>query len=47
VTSGPYQALRHPGYTGALVSLVGLALSLGNSLSVVIIIVGVILGLVP
>src|SRR4029450_5148707 len=36
VTSGPYRYVRHPGYAGVLVSLVGLALTLGNWLSVVL-----------
>ena len=37
--SGPYKHVRHPGYTGALMLFLGLGLSTGNWLSVVMIIV--------
>jgi protein-S-isoprenylcysteine O-methyltransferase Ste14 len=40
ITSGPYRWVRHPGYTGLLVSLVGLAFTLGNWLGVVLVVVG-------
>jgi protein-S-isoprenylcysteine O-methyltransferase Ste14 len=40
VTAGPYRAVRHPGYAGVLVSLLGLALTLGNGLSVLLIVAG-------
>jgi len=30
VEAGPYRRIRHPSYTGALVTLVGLGLALGN-----------------
>lgn len=30
VTSGPYAAVRHPGYAGALMTFAGLALALGS-----------------
>jgi protein-S-isoprenylcysteine O-methyltransferase len=30
VEAGPYRYIRHPSYTGALVTLVGLGLALGN-----------------
>ena len=30
VEAGPYRYIRHPSYTGALVSLIGLGLALGN-----------------
>lgn len=47
VTSGPYRFIRHPGYTGLLVSLAGLALTLGNWLGVVLMMVGSVLAQVP
>jgi protein-S-isoprenylcysteine O-methyltransferase Ste14 len=47
ITAGPYRVVRHPGYAGVLVSLVGLALTLGNWLSVVLMVVGFFLGHVP
>lgn len=34
VDSGPYRWVRHPSYTGALLSLVGVGVTLGNWLSV-------------
>jgi protein-S-isoprenylcysteine O-methyltransferase Ste14 len=30
VQSGPYRYIRHPSYTGALITLAGLGLALGN-----------------
>jgi protein-S-isoprenylcysteine O-methyltransferase len=36
VTSGPYRVLRHPSYTGALITMVGVGLAIGNWLSVII-----------
>jgi protein-S-isoprenylcysteine O-methyltransferase Ste14 len=30
IESGPYRYIRHPSYTGALITLVGLGLALGN-----------------
>jgi protein-S-isoprenylcysteine O-methyltransferase len=47
VTSGPYRIVRHPGYAGILMSLVGLALTLGNWLGVLLVIVGFFAGNVP
>lgn len=35
VESGPYRYIRHPSYTGALVSLLGFGLALGNWASVI------------
>jgi len=40
ITTGPYRFVRHPGYTGLLVSLVVLALPLGNWLSVLLMTAG-------
>ncbi|WP_035805028.1 methyltransferase family protein [Kitasatospora mediocidica] len=36
VRSGPYRVLRHPAYTGALVAVLGLALTFGNVASLVL-----------
>jgi len=33
ITSGPYRFLRNPSYTGGLISMIGLGISLGNGLS--------------
>ncbi|MFT3885096.1 MAG: isoprenylcysteine carboxylmethyltransferase family protein [Flavobacteriales bacterium] len=41
VDDGPYRSLRHPSYTGALVTLLGLALMLGNWLSALVLLVPV------
>jgi protein-S-isoprenylcysteine O-methyltransferase Ste14 len=41
IDSGPYRYIRHPSYTGALMLFFGLGLSMGNWLSVVVIIVPV------
>ncbi|WP_394743395.1 methyltransferase family protein [Natronococcus roseus] len=34
IESGPYRWVRHPSYTGALLSLVGAGITLGNWLSI-------------
>jgi protein-S-isoprenylcysteine O-methyltransferase Ste14 len=47
VTAGPYRYVRHPGYTGLLVSLVGLGLTLGNWLSVLLMVLGFFVAHVP
>lgn len=36
VQSGPYRVLRHPAYTGALVGLLGLSLTFGNAVSILV-----------
>lgn len=38
IDSGPYRSLRHPSYTGALLALLGLALCIGNLLSIVLLV---------
>jgi protein-S-isoprenylcysteine O-methyltransferase len=38
VTDGPYRLMRHPSYTGALVALTGLGLSLDSWLSLVVLV---------
>ena len=37
VEAGPYRYIRHPSYTGALITLVGLGLALGNWAAVLVI----------
>ena len=39
VDSGPYAVVRHPSYTGLLVTLLGLGLALGSVLSVIALVV--------
>jgi protein-S-isoprenylcysteine O-methyltransferase Ste14 len=40
VATGPYRFVRHPAYSALLVSMIGLGLTLGNALSVAVMIVG-------
>jgi len=40
IASGPYRFVRHPGYTGLLVSLLGLGFTLGNWWSVLLVTIG-------
>ena len=47
VTTGPYRWVRHPSYTGLLLIATGFGLGAGNWLSMVICVVGPLLGLVP
>ena len=44
VENGPYRWIRHPSYSGALLTLFGLGLTLGNWLSLIVIMVATILG---
>jgi protein-S-isoprenylcysteine O-methyltransferase len=37
VDSGPYRLIRHPSYTGALLAFFGIALTLGNWLSLLVV----------
>jgi protein-S-isoprenylcysteine O-methyltransferase Ste14 len=46
VTAGPYRWVRHPSYTGLLLSLLGIGLCLGNWVSVLAIVVLPLIGLV-
>lgn len=39
ITSGPYRKIRHPAYTGSILSLLGIALALRNLISVGIVLV--------
>jgi protein-S-isoprenylcysteine O-methyltransferase Ste14 len=45
VESGPYRWVRHPSYTGLLVTLLGLGVALGNWLSILALLVFPIIGL--
>ena len=36
ITAGPYRSLRHPSYTGGLLTMIGLGISLGNGISLVV-----------
>jgi protein-S-isoprenylcysteine O-methyltransferase Ste14 len=45
VQSGPYRVVRHPAYSGTLLSLLGLGLALANWASVVAIVAGGLIGL--
>ncbi|MFZ1989721.1 MAG: isoprenylcysteine carboxylmethyltransferase family protein [Alphaproteobacteria bacterium] len=38
ITNGPYRVLRHPSYTGALISMLGVSLAMGNWLSIAVLI---------
>ncbi|APX96674.1 methyltransferase family protein [Natronorubrum daqingense] len=44
VDSGPYRWVRHPSYTGALLSLVGVGITVGNWLSIAVALVAGIAG---
>jgi protein-S-isoprenylcysteine O-methyltransferase Ste14 len=46
VSVGPYRVIRHPGYAGVLLSMVGLGLIIGNWVSVAFLVVGLAAGLV-
>ncbi len=43
IETGPYRYLRHPSYTGALLVFVGLGLSMGNFVSVALMVIPVFL----
>jgi protein-S-isoprenylcysteine O-methyltransferase len=42
IESGPYRYLRHPSYTGALIAFVGLGLTMGNALALLIMLVPIV-----
>jgi len=46
VAVGPYRAIRHPGYAGILLALVGVGLLIGNWLSLLALVAGAAIGLV-
>lgn len=45
VDTGPFRLVRHPSYTGLLLAFLGLGVSLGNGLSVVVLMVPIVLAL--
>jgi protein-S-isoprenylcysteine O-methyltransferase Ste14 len=45
VQSGPYRFVRHPAYSGTLLSLIGIGVALANWSSIVVILAGTLLGL--
>lgn len=47
VTDGPYRLIRHPAYTGLLLTQLGLGIAIGNSLSVVLCVTIPMFGLIP
>lgn len=44
VDTGPYRLVRHPSYTGAMVTILGLGLAMTNWLSLVLIVLGSLIG---
>ena len=44
VDSGPYRLIRHPSYTGAMVAILGLGLAMTNWLSLVLAMLGTLVG---
>ena len=44
ITTGPYSYLRHPAYTGSLLTLLGIGLCLGNWLSSLVVLATIIAG---
>jgi protein-S-isoprenylcysteine O-methyltransferase Ste14 len=47
IDTGPYRIVRHPGYTGVLVSTLGLGLTLWNGLSLLVALAGYAVAHVP
>jgi protein-S-isoprenylcysteine O-methyltransferase Ste14 len=44
IQTGPYRRLRNPSYTGAMLTLVGVGLAIGNAVSLAVLIFGPLLG---
>lgn len=44
VDTGPYRLIRHPSYAGAMVAMLGLGLAMTNWASIVLIVVGMLIG---
>lgn len=44
IDDGPYRLLRHPSYAGSLLTLAGLGLALGNWLSLLVAVLGALVG---
>jgi protein-S-isoprenylcysteine O-methyltransferase len=47
VTSGPYRFIRHPSYAAGLITMSGLGISLGNGISLALLVVTALLVYVP
>ncbi|MBO0855176.1 MAG: isoprenylcysteine carboxylmethyltransferase family protein [Nocardia sp.] len=47
ITAGPYRRVRHPSYTGGLVTMAGIGAATGNLVSLAVLIVVPILGYLP
>ncbi|WP_405163149.1 isoprenylcysteine carboxylmethyltransferase family protein [Nocardia sp. NBC_01499] len=47
VTKGPYRAVRHPAYTGALLTLAGFGLAVGNGVALAAAILVPVVGFLP
>lgn len=46
ITAGPYRAIRHPGYAGILIVVVGLGIVIDNWVAAVVLVVLVLIGIV-
>ncbi len=44
ITTGPYRRLRHPSYAGSLLTLAGIGLALGSWLSLLLAVLGALIG---
>jgi protein-S-isoprenylcysteine O-methyltransferase len=44
VEEGPYRLLRHPGYAGGLLTIIGIGLAMGNWLALLVLLAAVLLG---
>jgi protein-S-isoprenylcysteine O-methyltransferase Ste14 len=44
VQDGPYRFIRHPAYSGTLLTLLGIGLTLGNWLALLVVLIGGVLG---
>jgi protein-S-isoprenylcysteine O-methyltransferase Ste14 len=44
IETGPYRYIRHPSYTGALITIVGLGLALGNWAGLIVLLVCMFVG---
>jgi protein-S-isoprenylcysteine O-methyltransferase Ste14 len=44
ITTGPYRLIRHPSYAGSLLTLAGLGLALGSWLSLLVAVLGALIG---
>jgi protein-S-isoprenylcysteine O-methyltransferase Ste14 len=47
ITGGPYRLLRHPAYSGTLLTGLGFGVMLGSWLSIAIMFIGVLVALLP